>query len=204
MTDEQLEELLADDEVRNAYNLMADCKKAYKSEKLREKSEKFPTVVPKGSSEGMAAANSIPELHSPIRSLSLFTSSLLKIAAVFLGAVLLCGLAWAAWHTFSPVKEQQSTAAANFSLFTHHSSLPSSVRFDDVHLDSILTVVSAHYSKAVSYRNEEPRAMKLITTWNPDESLEAFIDHLNMFDYIHLTLQNDTIFVEQTNGEDCK
>ena len=29
MTDEQLEELLADDEVRNAYNLMADCKKVY-------------------------------------------------------------------------------------------------------------------------------------------------------------------------------
>jgi len=81
---------------------------------------------------------------------------------------------------------------------------PSIIRFDDVRLDSILTVVSAHYGKAVSFRNEEPRAMKLITTWNPDDPLTAFIDHLNMFDYIHLTLQNDTIFVEQTSEEDGK
>lgn len=71
-------------------------------------------------------------------------------------------------------------------------------------LDSILTVVSAHYGKVVTFRNEEPRAMKLITTWNPDESLEAFIDHLNMFDYIHLTLRNDTIFVESKNEEEAQ
>ena len=44
--------------------------------------------------------------------------------------------------------------------------------------------------------------MKLITTWNPADSLAAFIDHLNMFDYLHLTLQDDTIFVEQTGEED--
>ena len=44
--------------------------------------------------------------------------------------------------------------------------------------------------------------MKLITTWNPEDSLDAFIEHLNMFDYLHLTLRGDTIFVEQTGEED--
>ena len=77
----------------------------------------------------------------------------------------------------------------------------SSVRFDDVRLDSILTVVSAHYGKAVTFRDEGPRSMKLITAWNPDEPLQAFIDHLNMFDYLQLTLQHDTIVVEQTSKD---
>lgn len=180
MTDEQLEELLADDEVRNAYNLMADCKKVYQ--------KPHPQPLSDGRGEWLQIGRRF------------------RIAAVFLGAVFLCGLAWAIMprlispHTDSPQSAQATTPLPH----REGQGGGSPVRFDDVHLDSILTVVSAHYSKAVSYRNEEPRAMKLITTWNPDESLEAFIDHLNMFDYIHLTLQNDTIFVEQTNGEDCK
>ena len=173
MTDEQLEELLADDEVRNAYNLMADCKKLYQK-------------------------------PQPVKVKWLQLGQRFRIAAVFLGAVLLCGLAWAiiphiiSSHTDSP-QSAQVTAP-----LTHREGHGGgvSLRFDDVRLDSILTVVSAHYGKAVSFRDEEPRSMKLITTWNPDESLEAFVDHLNMFDYIHLTLKNDTIFVEQTSGED--
>ena len=64
MTDEQLEELLADDEVRNAYNLMADCKKLYQK-------------------------------PQPVKVKWLQLGQRFRIAAVFLGAVLLCGLAWA-------------------------------------------------------------------------------------------------------------
>lgn len=175
MTDEQLEELLADDEVRNAYNLMADCKKLYQKPQL---------VKVKWLQQGQR----------------------FRIAAVFLGAVLLCGLAWAviphiiSSHTDSP----QSAQVAAPLLHREGQGDGSSLRFDDVSLDSILTVVSAHYGKVVTFRNEEPRAMKLITTWNPDESLEAFIDHLNMFDYIHLTLRNDTIFVESKNEEEAQ
>ena len=44
--------------------------------------------------------------------------------------------------------------------------------------------------------------MKIITSWNPADSLTTFIDHLNMFDYLHLTLQEDTIFVESVNDEE--
>lgn len=175
MTEAQLQELLSDEEVRKAYDVMADCKKLYQKPQQKPLSVKWLQLRQR-----------------------------FRMAAVFLGAVLLCGLAWAiiphiiSSHTDSP-QSAQVTAP-----LTHREGQGggSSLRFDDVRLDSILTVVSAHYGKAVSFRNEEPRSMKLITTWNPDESLEAFVDHLNMFDYIHLTLKNDTIFVEQTSGED--
>jgi hypothetical protein len=180
MTEAQLQELLSDEEVRKAYDVMADCKKVYQREKRHN-----PTLP---SRHGQSAQR---------------RGWIYRIAAVFLSAVLLCGLAWAiiphiiSSHTDSPQSAQVTTP------LTHREGQGGGtfLRFDDVRLDSILTVVSAHYGKAVSFRDEEPRSMKLITTWNPDESLEAFIDHLNMFDYIQLTLKNDTIFVEQTSGE---
>jgi hypothetical protein len=177
MTEAQLQELLSDEEVRKAYDVMADCKKLYQK-----------------------------PLQKPLSVKWLQLGQRFRIAAVFLGAVLLCGLAWAviphiiSSHTDSP----QSAQVAAPLLHREGQGDGSSLRFDDVSLDSILTVVSAHYGKVVTFRNEEPRAMKLITTWNPDESLEAFIDHLNMFDYIHLTLQNDSIFVESKNEEEAQ
>ena len=172
MTEAQLQELLSDEEVRKAYDVMADCKKLYQKPQQVPLSVKWLQLGPR-----------------------------FRIAAVFLGAVLLCGLAWAIIpHIISSHTDSPQPAQVNTPLLGRGGG-GSSVRFDDVRLDSILTVVSAHYGKAVSFRDEEPRSMKLITTWNPDESLEAFVDHLNMFDYIHLILKNDTIFVEQTSGE---
>ena len=175
MTEAQLQELLSDEEVRKAYDVMADCKKLYQKPQQEPLSVKW-----------------------------LQLGQRFRMAAVFLGAVLLCGLAWAiiphiiSSHTDSPQSAQVTAPLPH----REGQGGGSSLRFDDVRLDSILAVVSVHYGKAVSFRDEEPRSMKLITTWNPDESLKAFIDHLNMFDYIQLTLKNDTIFVEQTSGED--
>ena len=174
MTEAQLEELLSDEEVRKAYDVMADCKKLYQKPQQEPLSVKWLQLRQR-----------------------------FRIAAVFLGAVLLCGLAWAiiphiiSSHTDSPQSAQLTTPLPH----REGQGGGSFVRFDDVRLDSILTVVSAHYGKTVSFLDEEPRSMKLITTWNPDKSLEAFIDHLNMFDYIRLTLKNNTIFVEKTSGE---
>lgn len=167
MTDEQLEELLADDEVRNAYNLMADCKKLYQK-------------------------------PQPVKVKWLQLGQRFRIAAVFLGAVLFCGLAWAiiphiiSSHTDSPQSAQVSTPLPH----SEGQGAGSSVRFDDVRLDSILTVVSAHYGKTVSFRDEEAKGMKFIMTWDPDMPLSDFIDGLNLFDGLSLTLQRDTIFVE--------
>ena len=76
------------------------------------------------------------------------------------------------------------------------------VRFNDVRLDSILSVVSAHYGKTVIFRNEKAKFMKFIITWNPDEPLSEFTDELNMFDGMTVTVQLDTICVEATNGKE--
>lgn len=173
MTEAQLQELLSDEEVRKAYDVMADCKKLYQKPQQKPLSVKW-----------------------------LQPGQRFRIAAVFLGAVLFCGLAWAiipriiSSHTDSPQSAQVSTP------LPRSGGEESSVRFDDVRLDSILTVVSAHYGKAVSFRDEEAKGMKFIMTWNPDMPLSDFIDGLNLFDGLSLTLQRDTIFVETTEDKE--
>lgn len=173
MTETQLQELLSDEEVRKAYDVMADCKKLYQKPQQKPLSAKW-----------------------------LQLGQRFRIAAVFLGAVLFCGLAWAiipriiSSHTDSPQSAQVSTP------LPRSGGEESSVRFDDVRLDSILTVVSAHYGKAVSFRDEEAKGMKFIMTWDPDMPLSDFIDGLNLFDGLSLTLQRDTIFVETTEDKE--
>ena len=173
MTEAQLQELLSDEEVRKAYDVMADCKKLYQKPQQEPLSVKW-----------------------------LQLGQRFRMAAVFLGAVLLCGLAWAiiphfiSSHTDSPQPAQVTTP------LLQKDGEGSSVRFDDVRLDSILTVVSAHYGKTVSFRNEEAKSMKFIMAWDPDMPLSDLIDVLNLFDGLSLTLQRDTIFVETTEDKE--
>ena len=129
-----------------------------------------------------------------------------KIAAIFLAVVFLSGLAWAILPHFlsSKINTPQSVQVTAPSL-TGRAGDGSPIRFDDIRLDSILSVVSAHYGKTVSFRSEEAKGLKFIMAWNPDSSLTSFIDGLNMFDGLQLTLQEDTIFVETTEvKEDAK
>ena len=151
-----------------------------------------------------------------------------RVAAMFIGVAVISGITYATIHQLRQQTEEQSpqptdavsnpqtiaesVAPVRFDdvcldsiLTTDAVSNPQTivesvapVRFDDVRLDSILTIVSVHYGKTVCFRSEEARAMKLIMTWNSDEPLADFIDGLNMFDGLRLTLQHDTIFVETT------
>lgn len=128
----------------------------------------------------------------------------LKVAAMFAGVILLSGLAFAAIRLMSPRTTDENVQMVEpdspRSMPTPQHSSP--VHFDDVPLDSILTVVAAHYGKSVSFRSEEPKVKKFIMTWKPDEPLADFIDGLNMFDGLQLTLLQDTIFVDVQEGKE--
>ena len=147
------------------------------------------------------AAQLLRPLHSPVGKASHASRSsrrLLKIAAMFAGVILLSGIAYAAIHLITrpaaTANSQSSMVNDQWSMVNGQSSDP--VRFEDVRLDSILSVVSAHYAKGVNFRDEEAKAMKFILSWRPDAPLAEFIDGMNMFDGLLLTLQRDTIFVE--------
>ena len=188
-TKEEWQEILADKECRELYTLMSKTQSAIDA--ARADKEITDDMI---DAEWQRLSHEKREVRSE-------RYSLLKYAAMFVGILMLSGIAFAAWYAFSPAKEQP-TEQANCQLSNVKRQMSTPVRFSDVRLDSLLTVVSSYYGKAVRFRDEELREMKIITSWNPADSLTTFIDHLNMFDYLHLTLQEDTIFVESVNDEE--
>lgn len=168
MTEAQLQELLADEEVREMYGLMSDCKKVYKrmnSERMKNKKYEL-----------------------------LFTFR--KIAAIFLAVVFFGGLAFAAYHFLSSKTEKQSVEVTAPSITGRAEGESSPIRFSNVRLDSILTVVAAHYNCEVCFRDTTAQALRLSTVWDREDSLAVFLQTLNEFDGLRLTDERDTIFVE--------
>ncbi len=174
MTEAQLQELLADEEVREMYGLMSDCKKVYKrmnSERMKNKKYEL-----------------------------LFTFR--KIAAIFLAVVFFGGLAFAAYHFLSSKTEKQSVEVTAPSITGRAGRESSPIRFSNVRLDSILTVVAAHYNCEVCFRDTTAQALRLSTMWDREDSLSVFLETLNEFDGLQLTDERDTIFVESVAGEE--
>ena len=137
----------------------------------------------------------------PHSSFPISHASFRKVAAIFIGILLMSGIAYAVIH----IGRQWTVAHSPLStVSSQQSTINSPVHFNNVPLDSVLTVVSAHYRKVVMFRDEAPRHMKLIMTWQPDAPLGDFLDRLNAFDGLSLRLQSDTIFVETTTEEEDK
>ena len=116
MTEAQLQELLADEEVHEAYELMADCKKVYQREKLR-------AAIPLHHGRGARRAGWV---------------FYRKIAAIFLAVAFLGGLSFAAYCVFSP--RTNSPAQVTAPSLTGRAGGESPIRFSDIRLDSILIV----------------------------------------------------------------
>lgn len=124
-----------------------------------------------------------------------------RIAAAFIGFIVVSGLAFAAAYFLQDHSGQMRENVAETNHSTPHASLPTPVHFNNARLDSILTVVARHEHRAVSYRSEEPRSLRFTITWNPDQPLADFLNTVNEFEGLRLTDARDTIFVEQTAKE---
>ena len=177
-----------DEETRETYRLMVEAKRSSRWKQSRQ------------SVDVEAAWQRFEQKHYPQqRPLRRW----LRIAAIFIGIAFISGIAFAVLYHMQghsvvsqvPQAEETSTEIAS-------QEVTAPVRFDDVRLDSILSVVSAHYGKTTHFCNDEAKAMKFIMTWVPDSSLTRFIDGLNMFDGLQLTLLRDTIFVEVQEGKE--
>ena len=215
-TEQQISDLLADEEMRKHYDVMVRLRGAYeikKEEDLPLKPvqpehlivpsswhpvrEGVVTFEDESTQQAKLSTSSINKGNS-YSSLFTFHSSLRKIAAIFLAAAFLGCLAWA----FVPHLRSQRTAEPSQPTQESAPSLQGmtggeSVLFTDSRLDSMLTIVAAHYGKAVFFGNEDLKGLRIHTKWNPKDNLEAFMESLNELDGLKLTEQRDTIFVQK-------
>jgi len=217
-TEEQWRDILSDSECRELYTLMAmtrGCLDADKTdaaltdeeiegewEKVKDPPLTLPIREGVECIEGSVLSSSkvtTPSLQGRVRGGS---SSLHRIAAIFLAAAFLGGLAWAISPFLRHMGKTPQSAKVTAPSLTGRAGGESgegeaAILFADVRLDSMLTVVAAHYGKAVFFGDEELKALRIHTRWNQEDSLASFIENMNELDNLQLTEQRDTIFVQK-------
>ena len=126
-----------------------------------------------------------------------------KIAAMFVGIILLSGLTFAAVHLMrsekTEVRSQETEAVTTSQPSTLNSQLPESdtIRtFENAELQQILSELADHYHLEVDYRNEQARHVRLYTKWNTAAPLSQIVERLNHFEKVNIRQTNKQIIAE--------
>ena len=206
MTDEQLRQTLEDPQMRELVEQMAFAKRAFKNEELQAEEldvegewEKF-------------AADHYGEDNSGKTIFSLFTphSSLQKIAASFVGVLLVSGMAFAAIHIVrmvnsqkaetvqveQPVSYKPSTELPADTIITDTTDTAEPVVFDNVPLENMLTEIATYYHVEVSFMNDDARQLRFHFVWKREDGLGHAIEKLNRFESLSVRLDENKIIVE--------
>ena len=192
-TDEQLQELLADEECAEYYRLICDADNAY-AEAPEESEEEIEAEWQR------ITRNSQPS-SSNSKLLSI-NSKLSKVAAVVIAVLALSAVSYAAVKLLSARQQQSTPIVVTETMQVSENPatpLPEPAYtiqvFQDAELQEILTVVANYYKLHTDYRSEEARHVRLYTKWNKAESAEKMVKRLNRFDKVNLTLEGDVLTV---------
>ena len=185
-TEQQVNSLLSDTDLRKHYEVMISLRAAYEGQPGQPQKKREP-------------------IHgNTIRQHALWGGlgwGLKATAAVFLGIVLVSGIAIAAW-----LASPKPTASTSSQPERLEASLPPSEEmtaraFDNTPLADIMAVVAKHYGHHVAFANDSLRQLRITTTWNEDEPLSAFLENMNELDGLSFTQKGDTIYVEPKHEE---
>ncbi len=134
------------------------------------------------------------------------TTTWYKIAAMFIGILMLSGIAYAAISHFikiedkpqvtlterkPDIKKMEKTYGAEM---TPTKKAP--VVFNNVELQQIMQYVADSYGVKVEFKNNAARTIRFYLQWEADDTLQEIIDKINHFEKVHLTLNEDTITIK--------
>ena len=132
----------------------------------------------------------------------------MKIAASFIGVLLVSGIAFAAIHI---VRQYQKTdtpktevtenatspiATAPVDTLASDTTTVQPVIYDNIPLEKMLPEIAAHYNVEVTFANEEVRGLRFRFVWNPKQGIDQVINDLNQFERLTLTRKDNIITVE--------
>ena len=196
-TDDQWQEILADDECRELYTLMSMTQSAVDAARADE--EITDDMI---DAEWQRLGNEKIEVKSK-------RYSFLKIAAMFMGILMLSGMAYAAIYVVrhaANVERTSNTPTEETRIIKPHQetaeadtiTVPQPKLYDNVPLEQMLAELSTYYNIKVEYRTETARKIRLFYQWKPDYSIEKVVEMLNNFDWLQLELKDDTLFVSSS------
>ena len=137
-----------------------------------------------------------------------FFHSTKKIAALFIGVLILSGITYAAIHMISsnPQSEQvdQTVAVDNTQPLTINTQQSASadstiiqpVVFENAELGRILQEIASFYQCEVVYKKEKAKRVRLFFTWDKKQSLDQVVETFNKFERFHIAKENQKLIVE--------
>ena len=131
---------------------------------------------------------------------------LLKIAAMFVGVLILSGIAYAAVHIIrgqeAGVGKQEAVVSTNTQHLSPNTQAPADstamkpVVYEDAELATILSEIATSHQCEVVYKSEASKHIRLYFTWDKKASIDDIIDTFNKFERIHITRDNQKLIVE--------
>ena len=132
----------------------------------------------------------------------------MKIAASFIGVLLVSGIAFAAIQIVrytqqnTPKTEEviNTPKSANVTpadtLTTDTIATPQPIIYDNIPLEKMLPEIAAYYDAKVTFLNEDSRQLRFRFEWNPQQSIEQVIRDLNQFERLTVTLKDNQITIQ--------
>lgn len=181
-TDQQWQEILSDEECRELYTLMTKTQSAFDAQKDIDDET----------------------IDAEWKRLSASSNrSWLRVAAIFIGVLMLSGITFAAVHIIrhstviqEPQPEEQPIKQQTVPTDTINSIVHSGpVLFDNVTLDSIAKDIAAYYHIEMDMQNEQARQLRFYFLWQPNDSLQEVIDKLDMFEQVDMAIEHGKLIV---------
>ena len=132
--------------------------------------------------------------------------SWLKIAATFIGILMMSGIAFAALYSLTPDSSPNGegndytivsdTTRQSSPLPLEGSGEAAPVRYDEATLEQILTDMSDYYGLSLNWKSEEAKTLRLFYIWNRQLPASESTKQLNNFERFHLELNDSIITVE--------
>jgi hypothetical protein len=132
--------------------------------------------------------------------------TLFKMAAMFIGILLISGIAVAAIvkslnsdndEEEKKIPTTEARVATPEQQSIEETGTPArTVVFEDAELQQIVDSLSIYYKVKPAYRQEQARHLRLYYEWDQHHSIEDVTRQINHFDHISISMKGDSIIIE--------
>ena len=178
----------------------------YTDEQLDQMLDETDIKVPDANEAWEKFRNEKREVKSEKREAKSERPMLLKIAAMFIGILMLSGIAYAAVQIIrsqkSEVESQEAVVSTNTQHLSPNAQAPADstamkpVVYEDTELATILNEIATFHQCEVVYKSEASKHIRLYFTWDQKATIDELIGTFNKFERIHITRDNKKLIVE--------
>ena len=207
LTDEQLQQILADDEMRHLVQQLGFANRALKHDELNNDTPDVDAEWEKFAASHSEELEILDEGEYKPRLRAYLAPR--KIAASFIGVLLVSGIAFAAIQVvrnISTPKPQlpstEQTTDINPVTYLPADTVKAdtiSVEpyiFNNVPLDSMLTAIATAHGVGVEFENEAVRHLRFHFVWKREDSLSRVVEKLNNFEAVNIVEEDKMLVVK--------